>query len=260
LKVNKSEKTKSNTQPYHDLEWERIKHLIPEVINHNKKADIIERDILNSVDGKSTCEEIVKSQETVSEDGAVFMLLKFEMEGTIRCIGAAEKIRGAMFECTEAEKYLEFVRLEKKRLLNEISEKKEQVHNENTRNGELKSETASLQKKTRLAKRDLDKLQKKHEEAVDSVNCLIGARMGALDRCKDVEKAIRLFKEEIIYLNDERSAAIKRIKEIENKIDEVFNLNESVSPKMSIYRGVVRETYKTIRDARTRSEYALKGV
>lgn len=260
MKTSKSQKTKATAQPFQDLEWGRIKHLIPEVIDSNKEADIVERDVLSSVDAISTCEHIVKTQKAVSEDGAIFMLLKFEKEGTIRCVGTAEKLRGAMFECGEAEKYLEFIRSEKTRLLNEISEEKEQIHNESTRNRELKKETASLNEKIRLAKGDIDKLQRKHKETMDSANSLIGAKMDVLERSKDIEKAVCLFKEEILYLNDERTSTIKRIKEIENKIDEVFNLNESVSPKMSIYRSVVRETYKTIRDARTRSEYALKGV
>lgn len=259
---NKSNKTKTDAKHYSHSEWDRLKHLIPEVVDSDKdkKSDVIEKGILKCVDGKSTCEDIAKSQKTVSEDGAIFMLLKFEQEGTISCVGPAEKLRDIMFECAETEKYLEFVRQEQKRLIDEVSEKKEQLHSVDAQNREIEDEVTSLKEKIRLAKQDIDKLHKKHEEAIDSANRMIGNKMDVLERKKDVDDTIRLIKEEIVFLNDERSSATSRIKELEGKIDEVLGLDESVLPRLSMYRSVVRGVYKTVRDAQNRSENALKGA
>ncbi len=255
---NREKKTSADETSNIHLEWERLKHLIPEVENNNEKSKSIKDDILKLIDGKNTCEDVVKSQGILSENGAIFMLLKYERDGVIGCIRPLEKFEKILFEKSTAEKHLEQICLERDRLLQKVAEKREQFQNDGNRCKDLENEAFSLKEKIRIASENTDKLHKKHKEVLDSLNYIVGDDAYRKKRKEDVEKAIHMIKAEIGFLSDERASAMERIKELENKIEDVINQNDAVLPKINIYRSVVRGAYKTLREIQTRSEYAIK--
>lgn len=254
------DKTKSDARSGLDIEWKRLKHLIPEITGDPGMADIIERDILNIINGKSTCDDIVKSQKILSKDGFILILMKLERDRIISCVEPIEKLREVKFEKREAEKEQEFMLLEKKRALNMISIKKEEILGKKIQNEVLRKEIASSKEKIKLANKNVETINKNHKEAMSSVDRLVSIRMDMIKRNKNVNEAVSLIKEEVVFLKDEKWSAMRSIKELENKIEKMLNHRETITPKMSVYRSVVREAYKTLRDAQNRADYALKEV
>lgn len=254
------ETTKSDARSGLDTEWKRLKHLIPEITGDPVLADVIEKEILNIINGKSTCDDIVKSQKILSKDGFILILMKLEKDRIISCIEPIEKLREVKFEKREAEKEQEFMLLENKRALNRISIKEEEIIDQKTQNKKLRKEIASIKEKIELANENVEKSYKSHKEAMNSVDLLVSVRMDMLKRNKGVVEAISLIEEEVVYLKDEKWSAMRSIKELENKIEKMLNYRETITPKMSIYRSVVREAYKTLRDAQNRADYALKNI
>ena len=255
-----NDKTKSGARSGLDIEWKRLKHLIPEVTGDPEMADAIARDILNLITGKNTCEDIIKSQNILSKDGLILIIMKLEKDRIISCVEPIEKLREVRFEKREAEKEMEFMLLENKRTLNRISIKKEEIIDQKAQNKKLRKEIASRKEKIKLANENVETINKNHKEAMNSVDCLVSIRMDMIKRNKNVYEAISLVKEEVVFLKDEKWSAMRSIKELESKIEKMLNYRETITPKMSVYRSVVREAYKTLRDAQNRADYALKEV
>lgn len=253
-----TDKIKSDARSSLDNEWKRLKYLIPEITGDQEMADAIERDFLNLIDGKSTCEDIVKSQKILSKDGVILILLKLEKDGIVSHVEPIEKLREMKFEKREAEKEMEFMLLEKKRALNRISNKEEEILGKKTRSSELRKDIASTKEKIELANETIEKINKNNKEAMNSVDCLVSIKMDMVERNKGVVEAVNLIKEEVVFLKDEKLSAMRSIKELEGKIEKMLDVRESITPKMSVYRSVVREAYKTLRDAQARADYALK--
>lgn len=254
------ETTKSDARSSLDTEWKRLKHLIPEITGDPGLADAIERDILNIINGKSTCEDIVKSQKILSKDGIILILLKLEKDRIVSCVEPIEKLREVKFEKREAEKEQEFMLLEKKRALNRISIKEEEILDQKAQNKKLRKEIASIKEKIELANENVETINKNHKEAMNSVDLLVSIKMDMIKRNKNVNEAVSLIKEEVVFLKDEKWSAMRSIKELENKIEKMLHYQETITPKMSVYRSVVREAYKTLRDAQNRADYALRNI
>lgn len=255
-----SEKTKSDGRTGLDSEWKRLKNLIPEIIDDRSMVDAIERDVLDLIDGKSTSEDIIKSQKLLSKDGVILILLKLEKEEIISCIEPVEKLRDIRFDKHEAEKELEFMLMEKKRILNRISKKEEDILDKKAQNREIKNQTADVKNKIKLANKNIEKLNENYKEAMNSVDRLVSKKVDMLKRNTSVDRAVGMIKEEVIYLKDEKWSAMRSIKDLESKIEEILKKRATITPKMSVYRSVVREAYKTLRDAQVRADHALKGV
>lgn len=255
-----SEKANSDARTGLDSEWKRLKHLIPEVTGDPGLANAIESDILNIINGKSTCEDIINSQKILSKDGVILIFMKLKNDGIISYVEPIEKLREVKFEKHEAGKEMEFMLLEKKRALNRISNKKEEILDQKAQNKKLRKEIASINKKIELANENVDKSFENHKEAMDSVDRLVSIKVDMLKRNKGVVEAISLIKEEVVYLKDEKCSAMRSIKTLESKIEKMLQYRETISPKMSVYRSVVREAYKTLRDAQAKADFALKEV
>lgn len=243
-----------------DAEWMRLRHLIPEIIDNNADVHRIERDILRLVDERSTCEDIVNSQETVSKDGLVLVILKLEKEGTVRCVEPAEKLRDLRLERLDAQKELDFIFDEKDKMLNKLSRKKDEINNAKIRIKGMEKTKVLTREKIAKINANVEQLYDKRREAMDAVNRLVSVKMDILRRSNDANSAIKIINEEVIYLKDEKLSAMRSIKDLEYKIEEVFQSKESVTPKISVCRGLVREAYKALREVRTRADFALKEV
>jgi chromosome segregation ATPase len=255
-----SEKEISDARVSLDTEWKRLKHLIPVVTGDQTKGDSIERNILSLIDGKASCEDIFKSQKILSKDGIILILLKLEKDKIISCIEPVEKLREERFEKHEAGKELEFMLLEKDRALKKISNKREKILAQKAKNKELKNGIATLGKKVESANKNIEKLSESYWQAMAFVDRLASQKMDMLKRNKETGKAVSIINEEVIYLKDEKWSAMKSIKELESKIENMLRYKETMAPKMSVYRSVVREAYKTLRDAQVRADHALKGI
>ncbi len=251
---------KSDARRSLDKEWERLKSLVPQIIRDEHMVDDIDKNIMNLIDGERTCEEIVKLQDILSKDGVMLIFIKLEKDGIINCIDLFERLRDVKFQKSEVEKEMEFTLLEKKRLLTRISQKKEVISNIQSQSHELRKGMVSLKTRIEAINKNTESLNKNSKEAMDSTDRLAGIRMDMLKRSRNIKRTLNVINEEIIYLKDEKNSAMRSIRELESKIDGVLQFKDSVLPRISAYRCVARESYKTLREAHARAEHALKGV
>lgn len=253
------ENSNFETRSVLDIEWARMKNLIPEVIKDYKNADDIEKDVLSLIDGQSTCLDILKSQKSSLNDSVIFMLLRLEKDGVIGCKDPMVKLRDIHYKKNEVEKDLELVVCEKNKLLYKISNTKEELNARKSDNDKLRAKILSIKEKTLLIKDNITQLEEKQVKTIESVGLILDSKVDMLIEEKEIKSDIALIKEESKYLNDEKWAAMESIKTLEKKIDGVVERKESLSPKMSTYRGVVRDVYKILRDVKSSTELALKA-
>lgn len=251
---------KSEARRNLDKEWERLKFLVPQIINNREMVDDIDKNIVNLIDGQRNCDEIVKLQDVLSKDGVMLIIMKLEKDGIISCIELFERLRDVKFEKSEAEKEIEFTLLEKKKLLTRLSQKKEEIFNMKSQSHELRKAMACLNEKIEIINKNTEKLNINSKEAMDSTDRLAGLRMDMLKRDGNIKKTMSIVNEEVIYLKDEKCSAMRSIRELESKIDGVLQFKDSVMPKISAYRCVARESFKTLREAHARAQHALKGI
>lgn len=243
-----------------DAEWARVRYLIPEIVGRKSVEDRIESEMLGFIDGRSTCDEIVKLQDAVSMDGMALIIRKLERDGIVRCFEPVEKLRDIRIEKHDAQKELKSALQEKERVKEKVSRKRDEIYNEKIKNRGKEKAVALKREKIERINDNIKPLYDKRRAAMDDVNRLVNAKMDILRRDSGAVKAAGVIKEEVIYLRDEKLSAMRSLKDLEYKIEEVFRSKESVTPKVSVCRGLVREAYKTLRDVRVRADYALKEV
>ncbi|MGR3220141.1 MAG: hypothetical protein ACUZ8H_10045 [Candidatus Anammoxibacter sp.] len=243
-----------------DAEWERLEHLIPGIIDKNAAIDRVERDIFKLVDGKSSCRDIIDSNTSVSKDGFVLVITRLEKDKVVRCVEPVERLREVRIEKHEAQKALEFILLERDRLLNKISKTRDEISDENLKNSGVKKTVDVHKEKINDIDDNIEQLYNKRHEATEAINRLVSAKMDIVRRNNDASNAVNIIKEEVMYLEDEKLSAMRSIKDLEDKIEKSIKLKASVTPKINVCRGVMREAFKTLRDVRVQAEHAVKGV
>ena len=242
-----------------EREWEKLRGLIPCITDESRVVEGVGSDIYKLVDGKKTCEDIVNAQD-LAVDTAVVIFHGLERDGTIHCVEISEKLRDVNFEKSEVEKELLFLEMEKERLLERTVQLNGELLNVQIQNKGDKQEISSTDEKIALSKENIGRLQKKHKGVSSSVDRLVSRKMDMLRQEKKISKYSRVLKEEIVFLKDEKLSAMESVRELESKIENVLQARDSLNPKMSAYRAVLRESFKTLRTARDRANAALKAA
>ncbi|MGR3317582.1 MAG: hypothetical protein ACUZ8O_03810 [Candidatus Anammoxibacter sp.] len=253
-----NEEDNSNGLSGIDAEWERLKHLIPGIVDDNAAIDRVERDIFKLVDGKSSCQDILDSHESVSKDGFVLVINRLEKDRIVRCVEPVERLREVRIEKHEAQKELEFTLLEKDSLLKKILRKRDEISDEKLKNRGVKKTVDVHKEKIRDINNNIEQLYNKRHEATEAINRLVSVKMDIVRRNSNASKAVNVIKEEVRYLVDEKLSAMRSIKDLEQKIEKSIKSKASVTPKINICRGVMREAFKTLRDVRVQAEHAVR--